>query len=671
MNGLRTLVDAPVFLVVGWFVVLSLWATTMAAVGLMLWRVARAGREPRSQYSAASFALVSALLGSLALPVLLLATSSRASLPQQAPIRAVQTDGTGASHAAFPASATPTSSPLLQTTRTGAFTVDVPTRVLGVLGVGWMLGAAFCLGRLAVGWVAATRLSRDAVDVEEGVLRDAFDDLQAAAGVTGTRLAVSSAIDAPAAVGIRVPTILLPAHFLDRLPVDSLGPILSHELAHVARHDYRANLTQSLGEAVLFHSPATWWIGHRIRDAREFACDDRAVAAAGDRTRYVEALTLLAGLGAAAAPQPVVGMAGPRLITRVRRLLEGEPTMHAPVLRALATGICGLGLAAVLPVPFNLASAQFATRLLAAGQGQESLRVPIGFPQKQEGSALRIRRVDSTPTHACGTFDVQNVADVAVDRVRVVAVLSFAPGSNRPVQFVESDWIPLGLAPGASGRVEASLVDVAATLREAAGSHVQAHCALREVVYANQASWQATLNPLATSERDTFGLRQPALPRHLVGPTLAMAASLQTLCLDDAAAEYSPGAQIPIRDEPGRQARCTIEGRWVEVGAAADASPAALNTVISDAVTMELRIEGIPAAMSLKSAPGAVAAVQLPSGQAFGFVPERTTGGSVVVKLHDMSTRPHRLVATKVVGPDESTRFEEVDPVLTVRLRSR
>ena len=56
------------------------------------------------------------------------------------------------------------------------------------------------------------------------------------------------------------------------------------------------------------------------------------------------------------------------------------------------------------------------------------------------GSGLRIRRVVSTAAHACGTFEVENIADVPVSRVRVVAVLSYRGSANRPVRIVESDW---------------------------------------------------------------------------------------------------------------------------------------------------------------------------------------------------------------------------------------
>jgi beta-lactamase regulating signal transducer with metallopeptidase domain len=552
-------------------------------------------------------------------------------------------------------------------TRHGWQIVAMPPVVLGLLAVAWAVGAAVAVARLLGGWVVARQLGMRAELVTEGPLRDSFDGVMAEAHVDRVRLAVSPEVDAPVAIGVTSPTVLLPGYLLNQLPADSLTPILVHEIAHVARGDYAANLAQSVAEALLFHSPATWWIGRRIREAREFACDDCAVAVAGDRRRYVEALALIARLGASTGPSPALGMAGPRLITRVKRLLEGDPVTHQPVLRLIALTTGGVLLAMALPVPFGIASTQLSARLFAAGQTQDVESMPIGFPQRQDGSGLRIRRVDSTAAHACGTFEVENVADVAVSRVRVVAVLSYRAAANRPVQIVESDWIDTTIAPGATARLDASLVDVAMARREAGGEHVQALCALREVAHGNGAVWRSvTPNPAATTDRAAMGWVVPSLPRQLVGVTSAMIAGRATLCLDDGAAEYSPGAQIAIRDEPGKAARCSRDGQWNEVEALTGTALAA-STQSVDGVMLELRVAGIPALMSLKGSIGTVATIQLPNGQTWGFVPARSPGG-VDVALHDMSTRPHRLVATRNLMPGQTVQFDDVQPALTLRL---
>lgn len=467
--------------------------------------------------------------------------------------------------------------------------------------------------------------------------------------------------------------MLVPGHLLDQLPPDSLASVLAHELAHIARRDYAVNLAQCVAEALLFHSPATWWIGRRIREAREFCCDDSAIAVAGDRAQYVSALTLVARLGALTGTRPLLGMAGPRLITRVRRLLEGEPTMNTPVAHMIVIGTLGVLLAAALPAPFAAVSDHLSTRLLATGGIQDARRVPVGHPQRQEGSALRIHRVESTDTHVCATFEVENTATVAVARVRFVGMLSFRPGANRRVQIVESGWIDTAIAPGARTRLDAALIDVATARREAAGEHVQALCALREVVHENDVAWWSiTPNPASTTAEDAMGYRWPSLPRALVGQTAAMAAAQVTLCLDEKGAEYLQGAQVAIRDEPGRAARCTREGQWIEVDRrtgepfAADGRPSS-----SDDVAIELAVAGLPGTLSLRGTFGAVATMQLPGGQTWGFVPVRGPSGGVDVALHDLTANPHRLVGTKSVSLGRTATFADVTPALSLRLAER
>ena len=340
-------------------------------------------------------------------------------------------------------------------------------------------------------------------------------------------------------------------------------------------------------------------------------------------------------------------------------------------LRAAPLVLAALLAASSLPMPVRAASRHLSTGRLAAGTAQGAAAVPISYPRRQEGSGLQIRRAESTATHVCGAFDVENVTDEPVARVRFVGVLSFARSADRPVEIVESEWIDTSIAPGAVARLEPALIDVTAARASAAGGHVQARCALREVVHENQASWRVRINAAATTAEDAFGANMPTLPRALVGQTAAYAAARTTLCLDEHGLEYSPGGQIGIRDEPGRAARCTTDGQWVEVdprtGAPlhADVSPA-----MSDAVAVELRVAGVPALVSVKSAVGALATLRLPGGQTWGVVPLRRSGDDVQIELHDLSARPHRLLGTRTVGTTDEVTFDGVQPAISMRLSS-
>ena len=331
---------------------------------------------------------------------------------------------------------------------------------------------------------------------------------------------MSLEVEAPVAIGTALPTVVVPGHFLDHLPPDSLAPILAHELEHVDRRDYAVNLAQCVAEALMFHSPATWWIGRRIREAREFCCDDSAVAVAERALRRSTDARGASGRDGRAS-RPVLGMAGPRLITRVRRLLEGEPAVNKPYARTAAIATLGVPLAAALPQSFDAA---------------------------------------------------------------------------------------------------------------------------------------------ATTAEDAMGFSPPSIPRALVGQTSAMATTRMTLCVDEKGAEYSPGAQVAIRDEPGKAARGTPVGQWVEVDSRTG-DPLARNAgPTQDVVTLELVVAGLPTLMSLTGRYGTVAMVQLPGGQKWGFVPAAERCGDVRCRAARPLAEPVPSCGTRSRAPGRRSRLPTCSP---------
>jgi beta-lactamase regulating signal transducer with metallopeptidase domain len=107
------------------------------------------------------------------------------------------------------------------------------------------------------------------------------------------RLFFSEKVDVPAMVGFLRPVILLPIATINHLAIDQLEAILLHELVHIKRNDYLANILQTIGEALLFFNPFVWLISAIIRREREHCCDDRVVAYASDRLPYAKALAML------------------------------------------------------------------------------------------------------------------------------------------------------------------------------------------------------------------------------------------------------------------------------------------------------------------------------------------------------------------------------------------
>src|SRR5215469_2192088 len=99
----------------------------------------------------------------------------------------------------------------------------------------------------------------------------------------------------PATVGFRRPVLLLPeSFFTDEFSEDDLLSALSHEFAHIRRHDFMLNLLyEFVHVAVCFH-PFTAFLKSRIAHTRELACDEMAAGMVSSGARYASSLLHIA-----------------------------------------------------------------------------------------------------------------------------------------------------------------------------------------------------------------------------------------------------------------------------------------------------------------------------------------------------------------------------------------
>ena len=100
----------------------------------------------------------------------------------------------------------------------------------------------------------------------------------------------SAKIFVPTLIGHAKPILLFPFGALASMPVSQVEAIISHELAHVKRHDYLINLLLSFLEVVFFFHPAVWYLQSQVKNNRELACDDLAISITRDPANYAKAL---------------------------------------------------------------------------------------------------------------------------------------------------------------------------------------------------------------------------------------------------------------------------------------------------------------------------------------------------------------------------------------------
>jgi len=235
-------------------------------------------------------------------------------------------------------------------TRTSAFAASPVVAIFLAWGAGVLLLAAVQALRAArrrVRTQAVTALPPDVgrrigrLRRELGLRRD-----------VETRVVADDAVAGPVVEGWLRPRILLPASLVRRWKAEELDSVLLHELVHVRRWDPAARVLANLLQIVYFFHPVVWWVGRRLDEAREQACDDAVVRRVrGGKGAYIAALLRVVEERSVAHETAGLGTARSRrsLAVRLKRMLgrRYDPAPRAGVL-SLVTLICGVAGALVL-----------------------------------------------------------------------------------------------------------------------------------------------------------------------------------------------------------------------------------------------------------------------------------------------------------------------------------
>ncbi|MBL7648680.1 MAG: hypothetical protein JNK74_21090 [Candidatus Hydrogenedentes bacterium] len=198
----------------------------------------------------------------------------------------------------------------------------------------WLLlleaaGAIAILVLIARQWLAAREFMKQGAGADEA-LQERFNAAVRAMKLRrAPRLCLSESVGAPQSGGILRPFVILPA-WVATMPDEELDILLAHELAHIRRMDALVNSLQAAAQALLWWNPAVWWLNRRIREEREFCCDD-LVLSQGIASGAAYSRTLVNVAERVSLPQSSWAMAGMAdnfgaIDRRVRRALEGGYT---------------------------------------------------------------------------------------------------------------------------------------------------------------------------------------------------------------------------------------------------------------------------------------------------------------------------------------------------------
>jgi uncharacterized protein (TIGR03435 family) len=194
----------------------------------------------------------------------------------------------------------------------------LPKIVLAV----WFGGFALALLLWWRRWQRIATAVRGAAPAKSGRELEAVRRLERSVGnKRPTSVIVSECNLEPGIVGIFRPALLLPASVARRLDDAQLDAIILHELWHVRRRDNLAAALHMLVQAVFWFHPFVWWIGARLIDERERACDERVVAHGSEPQTYAEAILKVCKFYLESPLSCVAGVTGSNLKKRIEEIM--------------------------------------------------------------------------------------------------------------------------------------------------------------------------------------------------------------------------------------------------------------------------------------------------------------------------------------------------------------
>jgi bla regulator protein blaR1 len=194
-----------------------------------------------------------------------------------------------------------------------------------VLVGAWILGAAALLAIWIARWRRVRAVVRSSTRIESGRLFDTVRTLERAAGLTG-RIAIVSSNSSlePGVFGILRPTLVWPSRMHAHLSDEQIEAIIAHEVMHVRRRDNLAAVLHMCVQAAFWLHPLVWWIGARLVDERERACDEAVVRSGREPETYAEGILKTCQFYVESPLTCVAGVTGSDLKKRIEHIMKND-----------------------------------------------------------------------------------------------------------------------------------------------------------------------------------------------------------------------------------------------------------------------------------------------------------------------------------------------------------
>jgi len=212
------------------------------------------------------------------------------------------------------------------------------------VGLLWLGGLVTAAGLWSMRWRRVAVAIRSSVRLSSGREVDGLRRLERAAGIRRpiTFWWSKDSLE-PGVFGIVRPSLLWPAGISEHLQDAHLEAILAHEVQHVRRRDNLAAAVHMVVQAVFWFHPLVWWLGGRLVEERERACDEAVLQLGNSRQIYAESILKTCEFSVTSPLACVSGVTGGDLKNRIVRIMSASSGDKLTSARKLLLVVAGLG----------------------------------------------------------------------------------------------------------------------------------------------------------------------------------------------------------------------------------------------------------------------------------------------------------------------------------------
>lgn len=218
----------------------------------------------------------------------------------------------------------------------------------------WLSGSLIVLSIWAMRWWRIFAAQRSAVALPNGREVSVLRDLEHASGCkTGLKLVSCPTALEPGVFGIFRPVLLWPNSISMHLDDAHLEAVLAHELCHVRRQDNLMAALHMFVESLFWFHPLIWFIGARLIEERELACDEAVIAMGCHRATYAESILKVCEFCLSSPLTCVSGVTGADLKKRMAYIMTDLIVRKLNFRRKLLLWVAAC-LALALPIVYGL-----------------------------------------------------------------------------------------------------------------------------------------------------------------------------------------------------------------------------------------------------------------------------------------------------------------------------